>query len=171
VSFEEYDEKATTDSAPEGGAVKRAIRRMTPEGRPRSYNRDHIKVRFHEWPTVSRAAIVLPEELVRVLERNGLGILQNAEKLRQSGWASRHDVLFYAPPGTGKTLVVRYLAEACNDHTVILPSGRQLGAIRESFEIARLLIRPSSSRCPTKPVGADSSHSTGSSWTVGGNRV
>jgi AAA+ superfamily predicted ATPase len=98
-----------------------------------------IKVRFHEWAKVSRDSIVLSEDLMCVVERNVLGILQNAEKLRQSGWASRHGVLFHGPPGTGKTLVVRYLAQACKDHTVILLTGRQLGAIRESFEIARLL--------------------------------
>jgi ATP-dependent 26S proteasome regulatory subunit len=98
-----------------------------------------IRVRFHEWTTVSRDSIVLPEELMQVLERNVLGILHHAEKLRQSGWASRHGVLFHGPPGTGKTLVVRYLAQACKDHTVILLTGRQLGTIRESFEIARLL--------------------------------
>ena len=98
-----------------------------------------IKVRFHEWPPVSRDSIVLPEEIMRVLERNVLGILQNAEKLRQSGWGSRHGVLFHGAPGTGKTLVVRYLAQACKDHTVVLLTGKQLGAIRESFEVARLL--------------------------------
>jgi ATP-dependent 26S proteasome regulatory subunit len=98
-----------------------------------------ITVRFHEWIPVSRDSIVLPEELMRVVERNVLGILQNADKLRQSGWASRHGVLFHGAPGTGKTLVVRYLAQACKDYTVVLLSGKQLGAIRESFEVARLL--------------------------------
>ena len=98
-----------------------------------------IKVRFHEWPTVSRDSIVLPEELMRVLERNVLGILQNADKLRQSGWGTRHGVLFHGAPGTGKTLVVRYLAQACKDHTIVLLTGKQLGAIRESFEVARML--------------------------------
>src|ERR1043165_618643 len=98
-----------------------------------------IQVRFHTWTTVPRDSIVLPEDLMRVIERNVLGILHNAEKLRQSGWSSRHGVLFHGAPGTGKTLVVRYLAQACKDHTVILLSGRQLGAIRASMEVARLL--------------------------------
>src|SRR5262249_21449230 len=98
-----------------------------------------IKVRFHEWPTVPRDSIVLPEALMRVLERNVLGILQNADKLRQSGWGTRHGVLFHGAPGTGKTLAVRYLAQACQQHTIILVTGKQLSAIRESFEVARLL--------------------------------
>lgn len=98
-----------------------------------------IRVRFHEWEAVSRDSIVLPNEFMTVLERNVLGILENAEKLKKSGWPSRHGVLFHGPPGTGKTLAVRYLAQACKDHTVILLTGKQLGAIRESLEIARLL--------------------------------
>jgi ATPase family associated with various cellular activities (AAA) len=98
-----------------------------------------IRVRFHDWSKVTRDSIVLPENLMQVLERNVLGILKNAEKLRQSGWGSRHGVLLHGAPGTGKTLVVRYLAQACTDHTVILLSGKQLGTIRESFEVARLL--------------------------------
>jgi AAA+ superfamily predicted ATPase len=107
-------------------------------GKERVFDRG-VRVRFHEWTPVSRDSIVLPEELMRVLERNVLGILQHAEKLRQSGWMSRHGVLLHGPPGTGKTLVVRYLAQACKDHTVIVLTGRQLGAIRESLEVARLL--------------------------------
>ncbi|HWY85143.1 MAG TPA: ATP-binding protein [Gemmataceae bacterium] len=98
-----------------------------------------IRVHFHSWAPVERDSIVLPETLMRVLERNVLGNLLHAEKLRQSGWASRHGVLFHGPPGTGKTLVVRYLAQACKDYTVILLTGKQLGTIRESCEIARLL--------------------------------
>ena len=96
-------------------------------------------IRFHEWTPVARDSIVLPEELMLVLERNVLGILRNAEKLRESGWRSRHGLLLHGPPGTGKTLVVRYLAQACKDHTIIQLTGRQLGTIRESFELARLL--------------------------------
>ena len=79
-----------------------------------------IKVRFHEWPIVARDSIVLPEELMQLLERNVLGILQNAEKLRKSGWKCRHGVLLHGAPGTGKTLVVRYLAQACKDYTIVL---------------------------------------------------
>jgi AAA+ superfamily predicted ATPase len=97
------------------------------------------RVRFHQWPAVSRDSIVLPEEIMQVLERNVLGILQNAEKLRQSGWPSRHGVLLHGPPGTGKTLVVQYLAQSCKDYTVVLLTGKQLGAICESLEVARLL--------------------------------
>jgi ATP-dependent 26S proteasome regulatory subunit len=48
-------------------------------------------------------------------------------------------VLLHGPPGTGKTLVTRYLARACTDYTVIVLTGRQLGLVRESCQLARVL--------------------------------
>ncbi|HEV3119136.1 MAG TPA: ATP-binding protein, partial [Gemmataceae bacterium] len=101
-------------------------------------NRD-VGIRFHRLPATSRDAIVLPDAVLQVVERNVLGLLKHGDTLRQSGRGTRHGLLFHGRPGTGKTLMVRYLAQACPDHTVILLTGRQLGLIRESCQIARLL--------------------------------
>jgi ATP-dependent 26S proteasome regulatory subunit len=76
---------------------------------------------------------------MEVVERNVLSLCKHGDVLRRSGRATRHGLLFHGPPGTGKTLMLRYLAHACPDHTVILLTGRQLGLIRESCQIARLL--------------------------------
>jgi ATP-dependent 26S proteasome regulatory subunit len=96
-------------------------------------------IKFHDMPPVARDAIVLPAEVMEVVERNVLGLLKHGDVLRRSGRATRHGVLFHGPPGTGKTLVTRYLANACADYTVILLTGRQLSMIRESCQLARLL--------------------------------
>lgn len=96
-------------------------------------------IKFHDMPPVARDAIVLPSEVMEVVERNVLGLLKYGDVLRRSGRATRHGVLFHGPPGTGKTLVARYLANACADYTVILLTGRQLSLIRESCQLARLL--------------------------------
>ncbi len=98
-----------------------------------------ITVKFHELPMAARDKIVLPDAVMRVVERNVLSILQHRETLVKSGRNARHGVLFHGPPGTGKTLVLRYLAKSCPTHTVILLTGRQLGLIRESCQLARLL--------------------------------
>jgi ATP-dependent 26S proteasome regulatory subunit len=98
-----------------------------------------MQIRFHELLAASRESIILPDEIMTVVERNVLGLLRHARALADAGRSARHGVLFHGPPGTGKTLAVRYLVSACRDHTVILLSGRQLGMIRESCQIARLL--------------------------------
>jgi hypothetical protein len=122
-----------------------------------------VFVRFRELPPVPRESIILPDGVMEVVERNVLGLVKHGETLRRSGRATRHGLLFHGPPGTGKTLMLRYLAHALPGHTVILLTGRQMGLIRESCEIARLLApslvvvedvdlvggERSNNRCPT----------------------
>jgi ATP-dependent 26S proteasome regulatory subunit len=74
-----------------------------------------------------------------VIERNVIGLFKHADRLRRAGRSTRHGLLFHGPPGTGKTLMLRYLAGACQGHTVIMLSGRQMTLIRESCQVARLL--------------------------------
>ncbi len=98
-----------------------------------------VTVRFHNLPPTPRDALVLPEAIMVVIERNVIGLLRHADRLRRAGRSTRHGLLFHGPPGTGKTLMLRYLAGACPGHTVILLSARQMGLIRESCQVARLL--------------------------------
>jgi ATP-dependent 26S proteasome regulatory subunit len=94
---------------------------------------------FHDMPAVPRSEIVLPEDVLKVVERNVIGLLTHAETLRRAGRGTRHGVLFHGPPGVGKTLVTKYLARARPNYTVILMSGRQLRFVRESCQLAKLL--------------------------------
>jgi ATPase family associated with various cellular activities (AAA) len=101
--------------------------------------RESVTIRFQPMRATKREQMVLPEELIRVVERNVLGMLRHAEALTESGQSVRRGLLFHGPPGTGKTLMVRYLAGACADHTVIVLSGPQQGLIGEACQAARLL--------------------------------
>jgi ATP-dependent 26S proteasome regulatory subunit len=101
--------------------------------------REGFAIRFHPLRPVLREQMILPEELVRVVERNVLGMFHHADALREAGRSVRRGLLFHGPPGTGKTMMVRYLAGACKDHTVIVLSGAQQRLIREGCEVARLL--------------------------------
>src|SRR5581483_7585651 len=98
-----------------------------------------FQIKFHDLPKVAREQIVLPEDVLRVVERNVIGLLAHAETLRKAGRSTRHGVLFHGPPGVGKTLVTKYLARACPEYTVILLTGRQLRLVRESCVLAKLL--------------------------------
>ncbi len=98
-----------------------------------------FQIRFHDLPAVSRDQIVLPDDVLKVVERNVVGLLAHADTLRRAGRGTRHGVLFHGPPGVGKTLVTKYLARACPQYTVILLTGRQLRLVRESCQLARLL--------------------------------
>jgi hypothetical protein len=106
---------------------------------PPEDEREEYSIRFHEMPPVNRDHIVLPQEVMAVVERNVLGLLAHADILRRAGRTTRHGVLLYGPPGTGKTLVTRYLACACPRYTVILLTGREMKLLRPSCQLARLL--------------------------------
>lgn len=101
--------------------------------------REEYSIRFFDLTPVSRNNIVLPQEVMTVVERNVLSLLAHADILRRAGRSTRHGVLLYGPPGTGKTLVTRYLASVCPRYTVILLTGRELKLIRPSCQLARLL--------------------------------
>lgn len=98
-----------------------------------------ISLRFHEIRLTRREDIILPDDLIRVVERNVLGMLQHAEAMRAAGRSLRRGLLFHGPPGTGKTMMVRYLVQACKDHTAILLTGAEQALIREACQIARML--------------------------------
>jgi ATP-dependent 26S proteasome regulatory subunit len=101
--------------------------------------REDFSVEFHDLPAVEREGIVLPEEVLQVVERNLFGFLKHAEALRQAGHGTRHGILLHGPPGTGKTLVTRYLAGRCAPYTVLLLTGRQYAFLRPTCALARLL--------------------------------
>ena len=107
--------------------------------RPPEDRREEYSIRFFDLTPVNRDVIVLPQEVMTVVERNVLGLLAHADILRRAGRSTRHGILLYGPPGTGKTLVTRYLASACPRYTVILLTGRELKLLRPSCQLARLL--------------------------------
>jgi ATP-dependent 26S proteasome regulatory subunit len=104
---------------------------LEPDGTPR--------VRFHDIAAVEPDSIILPGELLEVLQRNVVGFFARMEALRRAGRGTRHGVLLHGPPGVGKTLVTRYVARACPGVTVLLLTAYSLQLIRFACRLARLL--------------------------------
>ena len=100
---------------------------------------NQIRVRFHTLTEVDRSQIVLPEGLLDRIERQTVRFSQHREKLLRAGRHLRRGILLYGPPGTGKTFTAMHLAHRMKERTVLLLTGRGVGLIEHSCEVARLL--------------------------------
>jgi cell division protease FtsH len=98
-----------------------------------------LSVRFHALPAVRRDEIILPEAVLRRIERQALGFSRHAEKLRAAGRHLKRGVLLHGSPGTGKTLSAMYLAAQSPGRTVLLITGGEIGSIEVACRLARLL--------------------------------
>jgi ATP-dependent 26S proteasome regulatory subunit len=90
-------------------------------------------------PQIGRERIVLPDGVLERIERQAFGIAVHAERLRASGRHLRRGLLLHGPPGTGKTLTAMYLSAQMPGRTVVLLTGRGLGTVSESIELATAL--------------------------------
>jgi hypothetical protein len=96
-------------------------------------------VSFHPRMPVHREDVILPETVLDSIERPTITFSEHAGALLQAGRHLKRGLLFHGPPGTGKSLAVRYLMSALPERTVIVLSGRVLGLIKLSCELAREL--------------------------------
>lgn len=99
----------------------------------------NLTVCFHTLPQIRRDQIILPEELLRRLERHTLTFSRQTEKLRAAGRHIKRGVLLHGAPGTGKTLSAMYLAAQMPGRTVLLLTGEGIGSIETACQLARML--------------------------------
>jgi hypothetical protein len=130
--------------------AERVSRRLARETRLGSAYRGHVlslekdcrgtlAVHFHSLPRISRDEIILPESLMRRIERHTLSFSRHAGRLRAAGRHIKRGLLLHGPPGTGKTLTAMYLASQMPGRTVLLLTGGGMGAIETACQMARLL--------------------------------
>jgi hypothetical protein len=98
-----------------------------------------VEVHFHSLPRIERDQIILPEGLLKRIERQTLGFARHSEKLLSMGRHLKRGLLLHGAPGTGKTLTAMYLASQMTGRTVLLLTGRGVGLIERSCALARML--------------------------------
>jgi ATP-dependent Clp protease adapter protein ClpS len=96
-------------------------------------------IMVHKVPLVQRDDVILPDATLKLLDRNVLDFVGNRPKLRELGQSTRKGILLYGPPGTGKTHTIRYLASNLPDHTTLIITAAQIGALAQYMSLARLL--------------------------------
>jgi hypothetical protein len=98
-----------------------------------------IAIQHHALPATRREDVILPESLLRRIERHTLSFSKHAGRLREAGRHLKRGILLYGPPGTGKTLTAMYLAAQMPGRTVLLLTGEGIGSIEAACRLARLL--------------------------------
>lgn len=98
-----------------------------------------VQIRSHVVPNIRREEVILPESLMRRIERHTLSFTEHAERLRGAGRHLKRGILLHGPPGTGKTLTAKYLISQMPGRTVLLLTGGGMGAIESACRLARAL--------------------------------
>ena len=97
-----------------------------------------IHLEFIDRPGLHRDEVVLPEEVLRRIERHALSVADlHRARLQAAGQHLKRGLLLYGPPGTGKTHTTRYLLGRMTDYTRLVLTGRALVAVGSAAALAR----------------------------------
>jgi hypothetical protein len=96
-------------------------------------------IKVHRLKTVGREEVILPDRMLRLLERNVTRFVEQRTALHGLRLGVKKGLLFYGPPGTGKTHTIHYLASQLKDHTTLLVTAEQVSLLSEYMQLARFL--------------------------------
>jgi len=103
------------------------------------YSGQSTPIMVHRLPAVDRDQVILPEQTLRLLDRNVLRFIESRDALRRLGQSTRKGILLYGPPGTGKTHTIRYLASNLPEHTTLIMTAAEVAFLSGYMSLARLL--------------------------------
>lgn len=104
-----------------------------------NYRGAWARIMVHRLAAVDREQVILPDQTLRLLDRNVLRFIDNRDALRALGQSTRKGILLYGPPGTGKTHTIRYLASNLPGHTTLIMTAAQVIFLGAYMNLARLL--------------------------------
>jgi len=96
-----------------------------------------VRLTFADLPKTVRGDVVLPEPVLRRVERHTVEVAAHRDALRAAGQHLKRGLLLYGPPGTGKTHTTRYVINRLAGSTVLLLSGRSLHLVGAVAGLAR----------------------------------
>jgi ATPase family associated with various cellular activities (AAA) len=96
-----------------------------------------LQLQFVTGPAVARDGVVLPDDVLRRVERHALSVADHRAALVAAGQHLKRGLLLYGPPGTGKTHTTRYLLGEMSSYTRLVLTGRALGAVGAAAALAR----------------------------------
>lgn len=96
-----------------------------------------FRLTFPALPTTARDDVVLPEVVLRRVERHTIDIRRHRDLLREAGQHLKRGLLLFGPPGTGKTHTTRYVVQQMDGCTVLMLSGQSLHLIGPLTSLAR----------------------------------
>jgi len=96
-----------------------------------------ITIAFPVLPATVRDDVVLPEAVLRRVERHTLDLAARRHDLKVAGQHLKRGLLLHGPPGTGKTHTTRYVIQHLSGSTIFLLSGRSLHLIGTVTQLAR----------------------------------
>jgi hypothetical protein len=98
-----------------------------------------LQLAFADLPVTQREDVVLPDDVLRRIERHTLDVAAHRDQLLSAGQHLKRGLLLYGPPGTGKTHTTRYIVGRLRGCTVLLLSGNALHLIGNLADLAREL--------------------------------
>ena len=102
-------------------------------------NHSGLRIVFPDLPPTERDDVVLPEAVLRRVERHTLDVARQRDQLLAAGRHLKRGLLLYGPPGTGKTHTTRYVVQHLPHTTVLLLAGASLHAVGQVVDLARAL--------------------------------